>query len=222
MTHGGDVVRIEKINDDQIKITLSREDLIERNLQFNELSFIDPETVRGFFMEMMEQVVVECGFQAELNTPLFIDVVPVASDGIMLIVTKITSEEQVKQHIETKLNFLPFAKELRRFRQRPIIEPKKTQNESSNIFCFKSLEELAMACRAVNGLFGGQSQLFKFNSKYYLVLAYGKKQQNANMNLLLNEFGYKITASAVSPIYLSEHGEMLINEGAVGIAAAYL
>jgi adapter protein MecA 1/2 len=211
-------LHIERINDDQIKIILTKDDLTERDLNFTDLSFIDPIKIHLFFTEIMDQITAESGF----NAPLLIDVVPTSLDDITLIITKASSDEQIRSYVEAKFSFLPIAKMQRRFRQKSVIEPKKPLEPGAHVFCIEGRDELAAACRAINGGFSGRSIIYRHNGKYYLVLHFEKDQKPNTTISTLREFGQQIFTSAVSPIYLQEHGEVLIGEGAVGIVAAYM
>ncbi len=86
-------MRIEKINENQIRCTLSREDLEQRNIKLSEFAYGTPKA-RTLFKEMMRWASYKFGFEAE-DIPLVIEAVPVSSDGIILIVTKIPYPDEL-------------------------------------------------------------------------------------------------------------------------------
>ena len=86
-------MRIEKINENQIRCTLSREDLEQRNIRMSEFAYGTPRA-RSLFREMMRWASYKFGFEAE-DIPLVIEAVPVSSDGIILIVTKIPYPDEL-------------------------------------------------------------------------------------------------------------------------------
>ncbi len=86
-------MRIEKINENQIRCTLSREDLEQRNIRLSEFAYGTPKA-RTLFKEMMRWASYKFGFEAE-DIPLVIEAVPVSSDGIILIVTKIPYPDEL-------------------------------------------------------------------------------------------------------------------------------
>ena len=78
-------MKIEKINDNQIKLTLTHDDLTERNIKLEEL--ITPsDRSQELFRDIMEQAFNECGFSVD-NAPLMVEATPMALDGLMIIVT---------------------------------------------------------------------------------------------------------------------------------------
>ena len=80
-------MKIEKLSDNQIRCTLTRADLAERQLQLSELAY-GTEKARSLFHDMMQQAAQEFGFEAE-NMPLMIEAIPSSSDSIVLIITKL-------------------------------------------------------------------------------------------------------------------------------------
>ena len=84
-------MKIEKVNDNQIKCTLTREDLETRHIKLSELAY-GTEKAKLLFRDMMQQAFSEFGFEAE-DIPLMIEAIPVTKDSIMLIVTKVEDPE---------------------------------------------------------------------------------------------------------------------------------
>jgi len=86
-------MKIEKVNDHQIRCTLTREDLANRELKISELAY-GTDKAKSLFHDMMQQAAYEFGFEAE-DIPLMIEAVPLNSDCIVLIVTKVDDPEEL-------------------------------------------------------------------------------------------------------------------------------
>ena len=86
-------MKIEKINDNQIRCTLTHADLAERELKLSELAY-GTEKAKSLFHDMMQQAAHEFGFEAE-NIPLMIEAIPASSDSIVLIITKVEDPEEL-------------------------------------------------------------------------------------------------------------------------------
>lgn len=85
-------MKIERVSDTQLKLTLTKADLAERDIKLEDL--IRPgEKTQQLFRDIMEQAMEECDFITE-NTPLMVEAVPVGLDGIMIIVTKVESKDK--------------------------------------------------------------------------------------------------------------------------------
>lgn len=86
-------MKIEKISDNQIRCTLTREDLVDRQLKLSELAY-GTEKAKRLFRDMMQQAAYECGFEAE-DIPLMIEAIPLSADTIILIITKVEYPEEL-------------------------------------------------------------------------------------------------------------------------------
>ena len=86
-------MKIEKINENQIRCILTGEDLRSRQLKLSELAY-GTEKARELFRDLMQQAAWQCGFNAE-NIPLMIEAIPMAEGSIVLIVTKVENPEEL-------------------------------------------------------------------------------------------------------------------------------
>ena len=86
-------MKIEKLNDNQIRCTLNKRDLIDRELKISELAY-GSEKAKGLFRDMMNQAFDEFGFEAD-DIPLVIEAIPISGDCIVLIVTKVEDPEEL-------------------------------------------------------------------------------------------------------------------------------
>lgn len=86
-------MKIEKVNDHQIRCTLTREDLADRELKLSELAY-GTEKAKDLFRDMMQQASFEFGFEAD-DIPLMIEAIPLSSECIVLIITKVEDPEEL-------------------------------------------------------------------------------------------------------------------------------
>ena len=97
-------MKIEKINENQIRCTLTRADLEERHIRLSELAY-GTEKAKDLFRDMMQQANTEFGFEAD-NIPLMIEAIPVSADSIILIISKVEDPEE----LDTRFSkFTPFS-----------------------------------------------------------------------------------------------------------------
>lgn len=96
-------MKIEKINENQIRCTLTKSDLEERHIRLSELAY-GSEKAKDLFRDMMQQANSEFGFEAD-NMPLMIEAIPVSADSIILIISKVEDPEE----LDTRFSkFTPF------------------------------------------------------------------------------------------------------------------
>ena len=86
-------MKIEKINENQIRCTLTKEDLADRQIKISELAY-GSEKARSLFRDMIEQANYEFGFEAE-DIPLMIEAIPLSGENIILQITKVEYPEEI-------------------------------------------------------------------------------------------------------------------------------
>lgn len=86
-------MKIEKLNENQIRCTLTKNDLADRELKISELAY-GSEKAKTLFRDMMEQASYECGFEAD-DIPLMIEAVPISAECIVLTITKVEDPEEL-------------------------------------------------------------------------------------------------------------------------------
>ena len=86
-------MKIEKVNENQIRCTLTREDLARSELKISKIDS-GTEKAKSLFRDMMQQANFEFGFEAE-DIPLMIEAIPLNADCIVLIITKVEDPEEL-------------------------------------------------------------------------------------------------------------------------------
>lgn len=86
-------MKIEKVSENQIRCTLTREDLADRQIKLSELAY-GTEKAKNLFRDMMQQAAYECGFEAE-DIPLMIEAIPLSADTIILNITKVEYPDEL-------------------------------------------------------------------------------------------------------------------------------
>ena len=90
---GSDCMKIEKVNDNQIRCTLTREDLAERQIKLSELAY-GTEKAKMLFRDMIDGDDTSLGFEAD-DIPLMIEAIPLSADTIILVITKVEYPEEL-------------------------------------------------------------------------------------------------------------------------------
>ncbi len=92
-------MRIEKINDNQIRCTLNKKDLSDRELRISELAY-GTDKAKALFRDMVQQASYEFGFDAE-NIPLMIEAIPMYPDTLVLLITKVENPDELDTRFST-------------------------------------------------------------------------------------------------------------------------
>ena len=86
-------MKIEKISDTQIRCTLNKSDLIDRELRISELAY-GTEKAKALFRDMIQQAFYEFGFEAD-DIPLMIEAIPVSTECLILVITKVEDPDEL-------------------------------------------------------------------------------------------------------------------------------
>ncbi|MEY8319807.1 adaptor protein MecA [Lachnospiraceae bacterium 46-61] len=207
-------MKIEKINESQIKLILTQADLSERNIKLEDLT-IPSEKTQELFHDIMETALEEYDFISE-NTPLMVEAVPVGLDSIMIIVTKIDSKSQ--ESISAKI--LSQQKDLRRFKRKSLVfqEGESDKNSDILIYSFAKLDDVIDFSLRIADTYHDASSLYKLYDRYFIVLQIkqdGDENKSEELELILGEYGQKHVSVQLSKYYLIEHGETIIENKAI-------
>lgn len=85
-------MKIEKLSDNQIRCTLTGDDLEARKMKLSELAYGTPKA-KKLFSEIVSQAAAEVGFDAS-NGPIMIEAVPM-SDEVVMLVTRVDDPEEL-------------------------------------------------------------------------------------------------------------------------------
>lgn len=235
-------MKIEKINDNQIRCTLTREDLDNRRIKLSELAY-GTDKAKTLFREMMRQANFEFGFEAE-NTPLMIEAIPVSAESIVLVITKVDDPEELdtrfarfapsiteessrasgEENIPTEV--LDLFKKLKD--SAPPREAgakavgntlRKDTRRLSRVFAFRTLPGVMQVCSLLAPNFTGESVLFKdASANQYLLLVQGDPETPELFDKtcnILSEYGSVQRSLSANVDYLKEQFEIIVATDAV-------
>lgn len=181
-------MKLVKINENQIRCTLTREDLASRELKINELAY-GTEKAKTLFRDMMRQANYEFGFEAE-DIPLMIEAIPLNAECIVLIITKVENPEELDTRFSRfapsvtddydneDYSEIPSSEMFDLFHQLQTdadtegLQSEGAQNtgEADNrlrtrIYLIKSLQQVMNVAAVISGNYHGLSTLYKNDAK---------------------------------------------------------
>lgn len=231
-------MKIEKVNDSQIRCTLTREDLASREIKISELAY-GTKKAKSLFKDMMDMASSEYGFEAD-NIPLMIEAIPVNSECIVLIITKVEDPEE----LDTRFSkFSPQIHEedeesnssdddssildlFEKFHNTataaaPKAESNPIADSATYAFSFETMNEIINVAKKVNAEFAGSASLYKEGeASSYLLILHKEKMDVADFVKVCNlcsEFSQGKASRRMTEAYIKEHFECIIAENAVEI-----
>lgn len=138
-------MKIEKISDNQIRCTLSKQDLTDRELRLSELAY-GTEKAKALFRDMIQQASYEFGFEAD-DIPLMIEAIPVSPECLVLIITKVEDPDE----LDTRFSRFSPDREAEDFTN----EAEDEASYADEILnCFNQLHEIIDNCMEENAMEG--------------------------------------------------------------------
>ncbi len=228
-------MKIEKINDNQIKCTLSSADLADHQLKLSELAF-GSDKAKALFRDVMEEANERFDFEPNEN-PLMVEAIPVNSDSIVLLITKVTHPDEIDQRMEGVGDddidtFLPKELEqnvrhaLKHVHDAIVKESsakaeaqKKPEYPDFSIFDFGTLDDVIAVSHLIDVLHVPNSALYYSDrdALYYLVLHYDGIDSSFIPSVIstLNEFGSECQSLPAIESYFKEHCRIVIAQNAI-------
>ena len=212
-------MKIEKLNDNQIRCTLTRADLADRQIKLSEI-VCGSDKAKSLFQDMMEQAASEFGFEVE-DAPLMIEAVPASSDSLVLIITKVDNPDE----LESKLSKFGSAfQDLEHRKLNTMDKLAGAENESQKhsrirLFSFATLDCAIHACRLLRPLYNGANTLYKDVPNHLYILALTQSDLSTpdfnKICNMLSEYGTAEKVNSAILAFLEEHCEIIVSSNAV-------
>ncbi len=206
----GEAMKIERISENIIRVTITYTDLEERNVDLNALNYNTP-AAQEFFWDLMEQAEDQLGFSLT-DSQLIIEPVPDSNDGFVINITKVDEDgefESIHKYIKNRM------------KKSDLRVKKKSRKVSSPllIYSFRSLNDISELAEKLDMHYSGETTLYKCRDTYYLTLAKnGLLSSDMKMfELMLAEYGTKISNINFIEGYLNEYGEKIIEYNALEV-----
>lgn len=235
-------MKIEKLNENQIRCTLTHADLAARHLKLSELAY-GTEKAKSLFHDMMQQASFDFGFDAE-DIPLMIEAIPSSADSIVLIITKVEDPEELDTRFSKFTSFgetesasrEPFHKLegadeffdlLNKVKEAAASTVQTSTPEQApappqpqvRLFSFENIDGVIRAAQLISPVYHGASTLYHDpgNEMYILALAQSEHTNNEFNKVcnMLSEYGSPEKASTSVLAFLEEHCEIMISADSV-------
>ena len=241
----GEQMKIEKINDNQIKCTLTIDDLSDRKIRLSELAYGSRKT-RELFREMLMEAYDRFGFSAD-NIPLMIEAVP-SADTIVLFISKVEDPEELDTRFskftpqgtppeagfeevggaDDILDVIQKIYEARKGASAPRKEnrsrkaaPRQEEEPGKQVICafrFRTIEEAIAAAAGTAGFYRGPNSLYRRRSGDYVLVARVGDHTPEEFNKtvnILSEYGARENITTAGEAHMAEHEKVILKDNAL-------
>lgn len=213
-------MKIEKLNENKIRIILNTTDLQEKNIDLNTFMTNSVESQK-IFLEMLDEAEEQIGFVTD-NYKIMIEALAISDGGFILTITRIIPDTE-------KTKSINYRKRLRVKRKLPGL------NYKHSIYCFTTFDLFCDFCKSLEKLspslilylenFSEKIALYLYNNKYYLVLSniqlISEMQLSKHFCSSIVEFANFVSCSNVFEKRLTEYGTNIISQNALSTCLKY-
>lgn len=180
-------MRIERLSDDRVRVTLTETDLMGMNIKVEQLR-PDSHELHTFLFNIMETVKEETDFNP-YNGQVVVEAMP-SNEGISIVISKICAPV-------TKIS-------PGKFKKVKSITP-HLKEPTIHIFSFRGIDEVCEAIIKIDEEMLKKSALYKLDGKYYYALKSAKEHSNG-IGVLIEYSSY---IHNMNETFLKEHGELI-------------
>lgn len=209
------IMKIERINENKLRITIPMSYFIERNINFENFDY-NSEEIQSFFIDLMETLDEEYGFSF-LNSQMLVEAMPGDSDDVILTLTRSNANPPDMSVLE---KYLLKKKKSNNKREKNF----NTTHDNAVVVEFKTFDDVCSFVRSIKPVHTGFNSLYKLNDNYFLIIDKRKSNiRNLSDYLItyLDEFGQIIYDSDFYEGYLNEYGKIVILGNAIDVLWAY-
>lgn len=205
-------MRFEKLNENKIRITLTSQDLIKKNVDFH--SFMaNPIESQSLFFDMLNEAEKQIGFITK-NYNIKLEAIQISGGDFVLTVTR-SLPESIK-NIDNK---------------RKVLVRRKNFELDNNqaVYCFNSFDDFCYFANFLNNMYikidsiAKNISLYEYKKHYYLTFS------NINLKCAdlkkvfssITEFATYISNSYLFNRKLTENGKIIMKNNAIKTAIKY-
>lgn len=208
-------MKIEKLNENKIRITLNMDDLDERNIDFQTFMSNSIES-QDIFLDMLNKADEEVGFNTD-DCKIMIEALALNDGHFILTITKFEHKPDERALLKKK--------NLHIKRKTPSLNFKKT------IYSFESFDTFCEFCTFLRDTlnekqilnFAKSSDLYEYNSNFYLIFS-DINTSSKNLDYIcssITEFAHFVNSSELFERKVKEYGKLVIKSNAVSTCMEY-
>ena len=208
-------MKIEKLNENKIRVTLNIEDLAERDIDYHSFMSNSIES-QSIFIDMLNKAEKEVGFNTE-DCRIMIEALALKDGRFVLIITKYSHNEE-----NSPLNPQADTSKKKSLHIRRKLQMPETSNA---LYSFESFEAFCDFCEFLQnstikeelGDIAKYSKLYEYNSNYYLFLSRIILEESPSNFIctIITEFAHFVENPELYERKVTEYGSLIMKENAI-------
>ena len=183
-------MRIERLNSDKVKVTLTTSDLVNLDIDMEQLT-PDSRELHTFLFHIMETIREETGFNP-YNGQVVVEASP-SRDGMSIIISRLNSN--------------PVRITRKQFKNASGVKAVMKRQKHTEIFYFETFSDLCSALKELGKSSLISGSLYRLNDTYCFTI---KNDESNKICLnILTEFSVKQSKYPMQMTYIKEHGTLI-------------
>lgn len=203
-------MKVEKINENKIRITLTFEELENRQISLRDIEK-NSSLAKNLFIDLIEESNLEEEFIID-DSQLFIEA---SSDNNNLFIVTITKVDNLPELKKYALRENTNNRKLKNKRQSKLVD----YTIDSNIYEFESMEIILDLCNLIKyeNLFLGKNSLYKYKDNYFLIFSKSaiKNKRFLKTFVFLSEYCKEYYYYDVLETSIKEKSKLIIENNAL-------
>lgn len=202
-------MKVEKINNNKVKITLTFEELEKRDINLKEIEK-NSEIAKNLFVDLIEESNIDSDFEFD-NSQLLIEASSDNNNLFIVTITKVDNLPDIKQYsnLEKKVKKA----------KKSSIKNNIYYKVDSSIYIFDTFDNILDLCKIAKSenLFFGKNTLYKYDNCYFLIFAKSsiKNKKFLKTFVFLSEFCKNYYSYNMLNVALKEKSELIIANSAL-------
>lgn len=197
-------MKIEKLAEDKIKITITIDDLAARNIDLYSFMYNSPES-QDLFWDVMNEAEREYGFNVD-DSMIYVEASTSGGGNFTLIVTKTKEKPVIKYSVSKQKQANKETVKLKRKKMPAFMK--------DGLYKFESFDDICNFAKTVDIRTIIGNALYSLNGTYYL------KAEIMPVTSIL-EYATVVKYPALVEAKIAEHGNVLIKEDAIQTISKY-
>ena len=211
-------MKIERINDNQFRCTMTLGELLQRHLTLKKISS-DSGEARRLVREILDRSVEELGFEPN-EYPVMVEAVRNPEGNLVFTITKFNSPEEMPPQVRMQAQAdNPFLTAINRALKEHEEQLKIRHPNPLAVFSFPQKDGVKLPPRLTAAPKGVSSSLYLMPEagQYFLVISASPKAIAAfrQVCLLLTEYGRPVPATSATKAYYDEHAQTVFARRAI-------
>lgn len=202
-------MKVEKINENKIRITLTFEELENRQISLKDIEK-NSSLAKNLFIDLIEESNLDEDFIID-DSQLFIEASSDNNDLFIVTITKIDNMPELKKYALLDSS----KKKSKGTNSRQTAEYKV----DSNIYLFKSIEHILNLCEVSKKekLFFGKNSLYKYNNSYFIIFSKSsiKNKKFLKTFVFLSEYCNSYYAYDILETSIKEKSKLIVENNAL-------